>query len=157
MLSFPRHHFDALFIVAGFLCTLIGRAVNVYPLAWILNLGRKPKMPWNFQHMLFFAGLRGAMSFALAIRNTVSDARQIMLTCTSLIVITTVIFQGGSANYILNWLKIPVGAEDENEQLTYQSVKSVSVNYSRMKLQSLFSFQNNTNIQHCSCVFLKIN
>jgi solute carrier family 9 (sodium/hydrogen exchanger), member 6/7 len=107
MFSFPRHHFDPIFIITGFFCALVGRAINVYPLAWVLNLGRKPKMPWNFQHMLFFAGLRGAMSFALAIRNTVSDARQIMLTCTSLIVITTVIFQGGAANFLLKWLKIP--------------------------------------------------
>lgn len=54
-----------------------------------------------------FIGLRGAMSFALAIRNTVSDARQTMLTATSLIVIFTVIIQGGAANFLLNWLKIP--------------------------------------------------
>lgn len=107
MFSFPRHHFDAIFIITGFFCAFVGRAINVYPLAWVINIGRKPKMPSNFQHMLFFAGLRGAMSFALAIRNTVSDARQIMLTCTSLIVITTVIFQGGAANFFLSWLKIP--------------------------------------------------
>lgn len=56
---------------------------------------------------MFFVGLRGAMSFALAIRNTVSDARQTMLTATSLIVIITVIVQGGAANFLLNWLKIP--------------------------------------------------
>ncbi|KAG5677784.1 hypothetical protein PVAND_007514 [Polypedilum vanderplanki] len=124
MFSFPRHHFDALFIIGGFLCAMIGRAVNVYPLAWVINLGRKPKMPWNFQHMLFFAGLRGAMSFALAIRNTVSEARQTMLTCTSLIVIVSVLFQGGAANFVLQFLKIPIGVEDETEQLTYQSVKS---------------------------------
>lgn len=47
------------------------------------------------------------MSFALAIRNTVSDARQTMLTATSLIVIFTVIIQGGAANFFLTWLKIP--------------------------------------------------
>jgi len=47
------------------------------------------------------------MSFALAIRNTVSDARQTMLTATSLIVIFTVVIQGGAANFLLNWLKIP--------------------------------------------------
>lgn len=107
MFSFPKHHFDPIFIFTGFMCAAAGRAINIYPLAALINLGRKPKMPWNFQHMLFFAGLRGAMSFALAIRNTVSDARQIMLTTTSLIVILTVIVQGGSANFLLNWLKIP--------------------------------------------------
>ena len=54
-----------------------------------------------------FSGLRGAMSFALAIRNTVSEARQAMLTTTSLIVITTVIIQGGAAMPLLNWFKVP--------------------------------------------------
>nr|CAD7428701.1 unnamed protein product [Timema monikensis] len=39
------------------LCAMVGRAVNIYPLAFLLNLGRKPKIPSNFQHMLFFAGL----------------------------------------------------------------------------------------------------
>lgn len=107
MFTFPKHHFNALFILSGFVCAAIGRAVNIYPLSFLLNLGRKPKIEMNFQHMLFFAGLRGAMSFALATRNTVSDARQAMLTTTSLIVIVTVIVQGGASNFLLKWLKIP--------------------------------------------------
>jgi len=89
------------------LCALLGRAANVYPLSFILNLARKPKISLNYQHMLFFAGLRGAMSFALAIRNTVSDARQAMLTTTSLIVILTVILQGGATTQFLSWFNIP--------------------------------------------------
>ncbi|KAL9894818.1 sodium/hydrogen exchanger 7-like isoform 1-T1 [Glossina fuscipes fuscipes] len=76
--------------------------------------------------MLFFAGLRGAMSFALAIRNTLSEARQTMLTATSLIVIFTVIIQGGAANLLLNWLKIPVGVDEETEQLNNYQVRSSS-------------------------------
>uniref|UniRef100_U5EH20 Sodium/hydrogen exchanger n=1 Tax=Corethrella appendiculata TaxID=1370023 RepID=U5EH20_9DIPT len=124
MFTFPKHHFDPLFIVTAFLCAAFGRAINVYPLSALLNLGRKPKIPFNFQHMLFFAGLRGAMSFALAIRNTVSDARQTMLTTTSLIVILTVIIQGGASNFLLNWLKIPFGVDDETEVLAYQGVRS---------------------------------
>lgn len=55
------------------------------------------------------AGLRGAMSFALAIRNTVSEARQAMLTTTSLIVIATVVLQGGAATHALAYLRIPTG------------------------------------------------
>ncbi|XP_017852690.1 sodium/hydrogen exchanger 6 isoform X2 [Drosophila busckii] len=125
MFTFPKHHFDAGFIITAFICAALGRAVNVYPLSWLLNIKRKPKISTNFQHMLFFAGLRGAMSFALAIRNTVSDARQTMLTATSLIVIFTVIIQGGAANFLLNWLKIPVGVDDETEQLNNYQVHSV--------------------------------
>ncbi|XP_017111334.1 sodium/hydrogen exchanger 6 isoform X2 [Drosophila elegans] len=125
MFTFPKHHFDAGFIITAFICAAIGRAVNVYPLSWLLNIKRKPKISVNFQHMLFFAGLRGAMSFALAIRNTVSDARQTMLTATSLIVIFTVVIQGGAANFLLNWLKIPVGVDDETEQLNNYQVHSV--------------------------------
>ncbi|XP_033168427.1 sodium/hydrogen exchanger 6 isoform X3 [Drosophila mauritiana] len=125
MFTFPKHHFDAGFIITAFICAAIGRAVNVYPLSWLLNIKRKPKISTNFQHMLFFAGLRGAMSFALAIRNTVSDERQTMLTATSLIVIFTVVIQGGAANFLLNWLKIPVGVDDETEQLNNYQVHSV--------------------------------
>lgn len=62
---------------------------------------------FSLTHIYYITGLRGAMSFALAIRNTVSDERQTMLTATSLIVIFTVVIQGGAANFLLNWLKIP--------------------------------------------------
>jgi sodium/hydrogen exchanger-like protein 6/7 len=58
MFTFPKHHFDPLFILTGFTCAAIGRAANIYPLSFLLNLGRKPKIPANFQHMLFFAGKR---------------------------------------------------------------------------------------------------
>ncbi|XP_014606162.1 PREDICTED: sodium/hydrogen exchanger 7 isoform X1 [Polistes canadensis] len=125
MFTFPKHHFDPGFIFAGFFCALLGRAANVYPLSFILNLARKPKISMNYQHMLFFAGLRGAMSFALAIRNTVSDARQAMLTTTSLIVILTVILQGGATTQFLSWFNIPVGVDEEIEGLSQNGVRSV--------------------------------
>ncbi|XP_044013056.1 sodium/hydrogen exchanger 7 isoform X8 [Aphidius gifuensis] len=124
MFTFPKHRFDPGFIFSGFICALIGRAANVYPLSFLMNLARKPKIPMNFQHMLFCAGLRGAMSFALAIRNTVSDARQAMLTTTSLIVILTVIFQGGATTQFLSWFKIPVGVDEEVEGLSHTAVRS---------------------------------
>lgn len=121
MFTFPKHHFDPLFILAGFSCAAIGRAANIYPLSYILNIARNPKIPANFQHMLFFSGLRGAMSFALAIRNTLSEARQTMLTTTSLIVIITVIIQGGAALHLLYWFQIPVGIDEETEALSQGS------------------------------------
>lgn len=67
-----------------------------------------------------FSGLRGAMSFALAIRNTVSEARQAMLTTTSLIVIATVVLQGGAATHALAYLRIPTGYVDVYVYLIYE-------------------------------------
>ncbi|XP_068626629.1 sodium/hydrogen exchanger 6 [Battus philenor] len=127
MFTFPKHHFDPWFIIAGFITSTLGRAINIYPLSFLLNLGRKPPIPMNFQHMLFFSGLRGAMSFALAIRNTVSEARQAMLTTTSLIVIATVVLQGGAATHALAYLRIPTGQgqNEESEALPYRDVRSL--------------------------------
>jgi NhaP-type Na+/H+ or K+/H+ antiporter len=46
----------------------VGRALNIYPLSFLINLSRKPdhKIAFNNQHLMFFSGLRGAMAFALA-------------------------------------------------------------------------------------------
>lgn len=46
------------------------------------------------------------MAFALAMRNTSTQARQLILTTTSIIVVITVIFCGGLTNKMLYWLKI---------------------------------------------------
>ena len=51
-------------------------------------------------------GLRGAMAFALAIRNTSTRPRRVMFTTTLLIVETTVILCGGCTTQMLQWLGI---------------------------------------------------
>ena len=59
--------------------------------------------------MMVFSGLRGAIAFALAIRNTLTESRQLILSTTLIIVIVTVIFNGGMTVSVLSWLKIPTG------------------------------------------------
>nr|CAD7428700.1 unnamed protein product [Timema monikensis] len=88
-----------------------------------MKADRVPVVSYSVQEM-YSLGLRGAMSFALAIRNTVSEARQAMLTTTSLIVIITVIVQGGATMQLLTWFKIPVGVEEEVELLPYTGIRS---------------------------------
>ena len=64
------------------------------------------------------------MAFALALRNTLSEPRQLMLTTTSLIVIVSVVVCGGSTNSILAMLRIPVGVEEsEHEMLNFTGVR----------------------------------
>lgn len=116
MFTFSKHKFDAAFITGSFLAIIVGRAVNIYPLSFLLNLGRKSKITWNLQHMLFLSGLRGAIAFALAIRNTLTDARQMILTATLVIVMVTVVICGGSTLSLMTWFNIPLGVEDEEEK-----------------------------------------
>ncbi|KAK2160311.1 hypothetical protein LSH36_136g04037 [Paralvinella palmiformis] len=102
---------------------IIGRALNVYPLSFLLNLGRSNKIHYNFQHMMMFSGLRGAIAFALAIRNTQSDQRKVIFSTTLVLVITTVILFGGFTTQMLQWLKIRVGVEDDTELQNFQAVR----------------------------------
>ena len=115
MFTFPKHKFDAPFILASFVAIILGRAINVYVISFFLNLGRRTKITLNLQHMMFLSGLRGAIAFALSIRNTLTEARQMILTTTLLIVIVTVMVCGGSALSLLTWLGIPLGQKDDEE------------------------------------------
>lgn len=83
-----------------------GRLINIYVLSFFLNLGRSKKISFRFQHMMFFAGLRGAIAFALAIRNTQDQVRQLIFTTTLCIVLVTVILCGGATTLALQCLKI---------------------------------------------------
>ena len=124
MFTYPTHKWFFGFIILAFIAIIAGRAMNVYPLTFMLNLGRTNKIPIHYQHVLFFSGLRGAMAYALAVRNTLSEPRQIMLTTTSVISIVTVIACGGFTSTVLQILNIPVGVEEsEHEMLPFSSMK----------------------------------
>uniref|UniRef100_A0A669B659 Sodium/hydrogen exchanger n=1 Tax=Oreochromis niloticus TaxID=8128 RepID=A0A669B659_ORENI len=104
LFSFQSHVFNPLFIVGAFVAVFLGRAANIYPLSFLLNLGRKNKIGYNFQHVMMFAGLRGAMTFALSIRDTATYARQMMFSTTLLIVFFTVWICGGGTTPMLSFM-----------------------------------------------------
>ncbi|XP_015279516.1 PREDICTED: sodium/hydrogen exchanger 6 [Gekko japonicus] len=117
LFTFQNHVFNPTFIVGAFLAVFLGRAANIYPLSFLLNLGRRNKIGTNFQHMMMFAGLRGAMAFALAIRDTATYARQMMFSTTLLIVFFTVWVFGGGTTPMLSCLHIRVGVDADQENL----------------------------------------
>ena len=136
MFTFPKHHFDPYFIIGSFVAIIVGRAVNIYPLSFLLNLGRQTKITPALQHMLFLSGLRGAIAFALSISNTLNESRQMILSTTLLIVVITVIVCGGSTMSLLTWLGIPLGANDEESSpIDYMSSNPSSPqhNYNTVK------------------------
>ncbi len=58
------------------------------------------------QVMMVWAGLRGAIAFALSIRNTSSAAKQMLLSTTLGIVVITVVVFGGGTMTMLQKLRV---------------------------------------------------
>ncbi|NXM02770.1 SL9A7 protein, partial [Tyrannus savana] len=106
LFTFQKHIFSPVFIIGAFIAIFLGRAAHIYPLSFLLNLGRRHKINWSFQHMMMFSGLRGAMAFALAIRDTATYSHQMMFSTTLLIVFFTVWIVGGGTTPMLSWLNI---------------------------------------------------
>ncbi|KFO21851.1 Sodium/hydrogen exchanger 9 [Fukomys damarensis] len=132
LFTFQNHIFNAPFILGAFLAIFVARACNIYPLSFLLNLGRKQRIPWNFQHMMMFSGLRGAIAFALAIRNTESQPKQMMFTTTLLLVFFTVWVFGGGTTPMLTWLQIRLDGTRKKEEA---QVTSIAIEHWKGKLQ----------------------
>uniref|UniRef100_A0A915PHN7 Cation/H+ exchanger domain-containing protein n=1 Tax=Setaria digitata TaxID=48799 RepID=A0A915PHN7_9BILA len=109
------------------LSLFLSRAAHIYPVSAMLNIHRKPKIPQRYQHMMLFSGLRGAMAFALAYRNTSTDNRQIMATTTSMVVIVTVLFNGGLTCWFTEYLGIRHGAEAREDSQLQLNLDDVHV------------------------------
>ncbi|NXG33736.1 SL9A9 protein, partial [Dromaius novaehollandiae] len=142
LFTFQNHIFNALFIFGAFVAVFIARACNIYPLSFLLNLGRKQKIPWNFQHMMMFSGLRGAIAFALAIRDTESQPKQMMFTTALLVVFFTVWVFGGGTTPMLTWLQIRVGVDpDEDLKAEAANQRASNLDKNTTKAESAWLFR----------------
>ena len=127
--TFQCHRWDGGFIAWSILAILIARVVHVFPLSFLSNRLRSKgttSIPKEHQYMLVWSGLRGAIAFALAMRNTQSEAHQTILSTTLVIVLVTVMLFGGSTVAVLQKLKIKVQvSEDEEPRGTRKPEKGV--------------------------------
>ncbi|XP_032745459.1 sodium/hydrogen exchanger 6 isoform X1 [Rattus rattus] len=117
LFTFQNHVFNPTFVVGAFIAIFLGRAANIYPLSLLLNLGRRSKIGSNFQHMMMFAGLRGAMAFALAIGDTTTLRTNDVLFTHSPSCFFTVWVFGGGTTAMLSCLHIRVGVDSDQEHL----------------------------------------
>ncbi|PRP83914.1 sodium/hydrogen exchanger, Na+/H+ exchanger, antiporter [Planoprotostelium fungivorum] len=118
-LSFSNasHDWDPKLLIVSLPLLFFCRACNIFPLSALANLRRKQKIPIRCQIMQWFAGMRGAIAFALSI-NLQTDHANVIQTTTLFIVLFTTIVQGLLTSPLLrffNLVEIPRLDLDESE------------------------------------------
>ncbi|KAK4520053.1 uncharacterized protein ATC70_008181 [Mucor velutinosus] len=130
--------YKPLFILATLAFICVARYASVAPLSMMINavcraLGKPDQLPRNHQMMLFWAGLRGAVAFALASGITGDSAPAMRTTILAVVVLTVLLF-GGTTSRMLQVLDVKTGViepddsaseneEEEDDKLTPQRNK----------------------------------
>lgn len=95
------------FIMVAVFAVLVARAIVVYGLLWLTRLGgSEAHVPMSWRHVLFWGGLRGAISLALALSLSTkplpeSGMLQVMVFG---VVLFTLLAQGTTIQFLLNRL-----------------------------------------------------
>ncbi|EFX00483.1 sodium/hydrogen exchanger [Grosmannia clavigera kw1407] len=116
--------YQPLLIIVTVIAVCAARWVAVFPLSWAINrithyrqrrrgiMNAPDELPYNYQAMLFWAGLRGAVGVALAALLTGKDTYALKATVLVVVVLTVIIF-GGTTARMLEILGIRTGVVDE--------------------------------------------
>ncbi|EPS34358.1 hypothetical protein PDE_09322 [Penicillium oxalicum 114-2] len=116
-------HFNPLFILVSVFGICLARYLAVFPLSKALNwfiryrarrrgIEVADELPFAYQAMLFWAGLRGAVGVALAAGLTGVNAPTLRATILVVVVLTVIIF-GGTTARMLEILGIRTGVAEE--------------------------------------------
>jgi len=81
------------FIILSLVVMFIARAINVFGLSFLLNLGRKDKIPFKIQFLLWWCGMRGIVTLLLVL-NFHTPNRSMLINTTFVIVFFTNIVIG---------------------------------------------------------------
>ncbi|XP_041987876.1 sodium/hydrogen exchanger 8 [Aricia agestis] len=101
-----KHRVEPALVVWSLILCLLGRAANIFPLALLCNKFREHKITKKMMFIMWFSGLRGAISYALSLHLDFSDeTRHVIITTTLIIVLVTTLFFGGSTMPLLKFLR----------------------------------------------------
>ena len=112
---------------------LVGRALNIYPLAAVVNkFDPKDQISRNEQFVMWHAGLRGAIAFSIALHfPNETGLRDAVIDTTSMIILLSVFCLGGTTCKVLTWCEIKRGVQDDHE--THQKAVKEAVERSWLK------------------------
>ncbi|XP_077286635.1 na[+]/H[+] hydrogen exchanger 1 [Arctopsyche grandis] len=101
-----RHRVEPALVIWSLVLCLLGRACNIFPLAFLVNKFREHKITKKMAFIMWFSGLRGAISYALSLHLGFSDeTRHVIITTTLIIVLFTTLIFGGSTMPLLKFLR----------------------------------------------------
>ncbi|XP_021094594.1 sodium/hydrogen exchanger 8 isoform X5 [Heterocephalus glaber] len=105
--SFP-HKLEISFVIWCIVLVLFGRAVNIFPLSYLLNFFRDHKITPKMMFIMWFSGLRGAIPYALSLHLDLEpmEKRQLIGTTTIVIVLFTILLLGGSTMPLIRLMDI---------------------------------------------------
>lgn len=117
--------FKPLFVIVTVIGICVARYLSVFPLSkavnWFIRYRARRKgidvadeLPFSYQAMLFWAGLRGAVGVALAAGMNGANAPALRATVLVVVVLTVIIF-GGTTARMLDILGIRTGVVEEVE------------------------------------------
>lgn len=93
-------------VAIAILVVTLGRAAAIYPLSMIFN-NSKLRIERNYQHILFWGGLRGALALALALGLPPElENREDILTAAFGVVAFSIFIQGLTMIPLLRWLQV---------------------------------------------------
>ncbi|WP_139559401.1 cation:proton antiporter [Methylotetracoccus oryzae] len=125
---------------------VVGRAISIYPLLWILNLiGRGEPIPANWMHLLSWGSLRGSLAviMVLLIPDDVTipgwtydfSVKQFVAAITIGSIYFTLLIKATTIGRVMNWLGID--ALTEEEWVGYHKSKAAMYDEMRAKLKEL--------------------
>ncbi|TEY77692.1 hypothetical protein BOTCAL_0052g00310 [Botryotinia calthae] len=128
--------FKPLFIIVTVIGICVARYAAVFPLSrlinWFLRYRAKKRgqevadeLPYNYQVMLFWAGLRGAVGVALAAGMTGENSWALKATVLVVVVLTVIIF-GGTTARMLEILGIRTGVVEEIDSDDEFDIEAIS-------------------------------
>ena len=148
--------FKPLLIIITFICICIARWAAIFPLSRFINWFSRYKrqnnlnnsvsiiqdeIPYNYQMMQFWAGLRGAVGVALAM-GLQGESKSALLATVLIVVVLTVILFGGTTAGMLEMLNIKTGCIDDNTSDDEFDIEIPKINKNRNTINNVTNGNN---------------
>ena len=95
-------------------------------------------IPWRTAHMMWFSGLRGAVSYGLVRIFPDTPNKAIIVVTTMMLILLTTFLLGGTTELMLNFLHIPTGIDERKYMSSLEKRKLLPGFLSRFEASKLY-------------------